>query len=169
VAEILMNPPYLFSTDWQEPPFREIRGPVLSAATARATELARDPRLRPWQQSAVVFVGAVAKWLAGRETAADVANVALSPEQRRFFASGEAQALADSLTKPGGDALLMRARRPGYGVLMRNLDAPMPADFYWSRHRRNVVEAGTALIPARLHLPGRILLAELEGRPSAPP
>jgi hypothetical protein len=169
VAEVLMNPPYLFSPDWRESPFQEIHGPVLAAVTARATELARDPRLRPWQQSAVTFVGAVAQWRAGREKAVDVANVALSPEQRRFFASGEAQALADSLARPGGDGLLMRARRPGYGVLMRNLDAPMPADFYWSRHDRKVVEAGMALIPGRLHLPGRILLAQLEGRPSASP
>jgi hypothetical protein len=169
VGEVLMNPPYLFSPDWREAPFQNLRAPVLTAVAARTAALAGDPRLQPWQQSAVSFVGAVADWLAGRKNDAAVAAVALSPGERQLFASGEARALADSLGKSGGEQLLMRARRPGYGVLMRNLDAPMPADFYRSKHDRAVVEAGATLVPARLHLPGRILLAELAPRPSAGP
>ncbi|HVU16756.1 MAG TPA: bifunctional O-antigen ligase/aminoglycoside phosphotransferase family protein [Candidatus Didemnitutus sp.] len=176
-AECLMNPPYLFSPDWRSAPFADLQHDVLTTVTARADALAQSSSLAEWQKSELVCVGTVASWLAGKKKSADVAAVALNPGQRQFFSSGNAQALLEgrplleavvSQGGPVGDQLIMRARRPGYGVLMRNLDAPMPADFYWSRHDRAVVVEGANLVPARLHLPGRILLAELEAHASAP-
>ncbi len=55
-----------------------------------------------------------------------------------------------------------RAQRVGYGILVKNLDAPVPVDLYYEQHNRLMEDFFDFLFPSQLRLPGPMLLAELE-------
>ncbi|HET7535735.1 MAG TPA: O-antigen ligase family protein [Candidatus Didemnitutus sp.] len=80
---------------------------------------------------------------------------ALSPAaQREHF--------RDPTALPVALVALTRAQRVGYGVLMKNLDTPMPVDFYYAQHNRLMEDFFDFLFPSQLRLPGPLVLAELD-------
>jgi hypothetical protein len=160
-AECLIDPRFLLSPLWRDAPFAGLRGPVLAAVSDRAGRLAGGAPLAPWQRAELTYLAGFARWLGGEIPPAAVASVALNPAQRTFFSSDRpAKLLARLASARPDDLVVLRAQRPGYGVLMRNLDAPMPADLYWSPSYRIITLADAFLLPERLNLPGRVLLAE---------
>ena len=167
-SECLIDPRFLLSPLWRDAPLSELRPAVLAAVSGRASALAPDPACRPWQRAELLYLGSFAGWLAGRIPPADVARVALNPDQREFFSTGRPGQFLELLAAAKPDEILrFRSRRPGYGVLMRNLDEPMPVDFYESYHYRAVVKEYAFLLPERLNLPGHMLLSEfVRGSPN---
>jgi O-antigen ligase len=160
-VECLIDPHFLVSPSWNDPANPDLRGPVLTAVHARATAMASEISLAPWQRAELLYLAGFADWLNGKIPPGAVVPVALDAAQRAFFGSDRpGQFLAQLAAAQADDIVLFRSQRPGYGVLMRNLDAPMPVDFYEARHYRLVMTEGAFLLPERLHLPGRLLLAE---------
>jgi hypothetical protein len=80
---------------------------------------------------------------------------ALSAAQQR-------ERLFDPASLPAGLVALTRAQRVGYGVLVKNLDTPVPVDFYYAQHHRLMEDFFDFLFPSQLRLPGPVLQAELE-------
>jgi hypothetical protein len=169
-TEGLIDPRFLLSPLWREAPFAELRQPVLAAVANRADHLAPEAALAPWQRAELLYLAEFARWLDGTASPGDVVRVALNPEQRAFFGTDEPGKFLVRLAEAKPDEVVrFRAQRPGYGVLTRNLDAPLPADFYESSQYQFVLKEVAFLLPERLNLPGRILLAEFARISSSPP
>jgi O-antigen ligase len=162
VAECLIDPRFILSPIWIDPAYASLRAPVLVAVSARAGRLAQEASLAPWQRAELSYLAAFSNWLNGKISPAAVLPVVLTEEQHKFFGSDQpAQFLARLAAAQPDDLVHFRAQRPGYGVLMRNLDAPMPVDFYESYHYRVVVDSAGFLLPERLNLPGQVLLDQV--------
>lgn len=162
--ECLATPRFLFSPEWRSAPLDALRTDATRKLAERAGQLAEEKSgLKAWQRAELRYVGAVARWLAGDAPAGSVSPVALSARQRDFFASPNAANLRKYLLDPtvAPEAVNFRVQRPGYGVLVRNLDVPMPVDLHQSVRDQRLLADEVVLFPEHLNLPGRVFLEAL--------
>jgi hypothetical protein len=100
--------------------------------------------------------------LFGRLPGRAVAAAATTPARRDFFARDPAPALL--LAAP---ALTYRRERPGYPVLMRNLDLPVPVDLFDVQENALATGPLAFLFPKKGWLPSPLLIEFLDNpRPS---
>ena len=127
------------------------------ASSTRLGELAT--RLPPgrWPGSEVPYTAALSAWLSGQLPGRAVAAVATTPARRDFFARDPSPGRL--LAAP---VLAYRRERPGYPVLMRNNDLPVPVDLF--DVRENALAAGSLafLFPKKSWLPSPLLIEFLD-------
>jgi O-antigen ligase len=160
--ECLNDPIFAASPWWRVPALAPLRAPTAALVAQNYGELAA--RLPPgrWPGSEVRYTAALSAWLFGQIPGRAVAGVATTPARREFFARDPAPGRL--LAAP---ALVYRRERPGYPVLMRNLDLPVPVDLF--DVEENAVATGPLafLFPKKSWLPSPLLIEFLDNpRPS---
>jgi hypothetical protein len=160
--ECLNDPIFVVSPWWLSPALAPLRAPTAALVAQHYRELAA--RLPPgrWPGSEVRYTAALSAWLFGQLPGHAVAAVATTPDRRDFFARDPA---------PGqlinASAILYRRERPGYPVLMRNLDLPVPVDLFDVQENALATGPLAFLFPKKSWLPSPLLLEFLDNpRPS---
>ncbi|MGA3007315.1 MAG: O-antigen ligase family protein [Opitutaceae bacterium] len=161
--ECLNDPVFAASPWWRNPGLAPLLTPTAARVAQDYGELAaRLPRSR-WPGSDVPYAASLTAWLFGQLPPRAVAGCATTPARRDFFSREPSPAAL--LAAPERD---YRRERPGYPVLMRNLDLPTPVDFF--DVRENAVATGSLayLFPKKSWLPSPLLLEFLD-KPRPPP
>jgi O-antigen ligase len=160
--ECLNDPIFVASPWWRVPALAPLRAPTAALVAQYYRELAA--RLPPgrWPGSEVRYTAALSAWLFGQLPGRAVAAVAATPARRDFFARDPAPGRL--LAAP---ARVYRRERPGYPVLMRNLDLPIPVDLFDVHENALATGPLAFLFPKKSWLPSPLLLEFLDNpRPS---
>lgn len=161
--ECLNDPLFLTSPWWRQPAIGALRQDMLAAlrmlgAHASAALAADDdPRARD-----IAYVLALADWLEGSGSLATVLAHSHTAERVRYFAARPA---VPDLA--GAPIRRYRRERPGYPVLMRNLDLPSPVDLFDVQENALAAEELRELFPPKGWLPAPLLIALLAEPDSA--
>ncbi len=160
--ECLNDPIFVVSPWWRSPALAPLRAPTAALVAQHYREL--SARLPPgrWPGSEVRYTAALSAWLFGQLPGRSVAAVATTPARRDFFARDPAPGLLINAS-----ALIYRRERPGYPVLMRNLDLPVPVDLFDVQENALATGPLAFLFPRKSWLPSPLLLEFLDNpRPS---
>ncbi|MBS0664183.1 MAG: O-antigen ligase family protein [Verrucomicrobia bacterium] len=152
-AECLNDPIFVVSPWWRTPAL----GPLRPATLGRVREFLDDAltrrRLasRPDAREAQYLL-ALLRWLDDQAAPGEILAAANTPERAGYFARRPAR--PDFAAAP---VLWSRRERPGYPVLMRNLDLPVPVDLF--EVQENALAAGELhfLFPHKGWLPTSLL------------
>jgi O-antigen ligase len=161
--ECLNDPVFVASPWWRTSALAPLRAPTAALVAQYYRELAA--RLPPgrWPGPEADYTSKLSAWLFGQLPGRAVAGVATTPARRDFFARDPAP--GPLLTAP---ALVYRRERPGYPVLMRNLDLPVPVDLFDVQENALATGPLAFLFPRKSWLPSPLLLEFLDNpRPSA--
>jgi O-antigen ligase len=160
--ECLNDPVFVASPWWRTSALKPLRAPTAALVAPYYRELAA--RLPPgrWPGTEVRYTAALSAWLFGQLPGRAVAEVATTPARRDFFTRDPA---------PGrlinASAVVYRRERPGYPVLMRNLDLPVPVDLFDVQENALATGPLAFLFPQKSWLPSPLLLEFLDNpRPS---
>jgi hypothetical protein len=155
--ECLNDPIFVASPWWRTSALAPLRTPTAGLVAEYYRELAT--RLPPgrWPGSEVRYTTALSAWLFGQLPGRAVAEVATTPARRDFFARDPAPGTL--ITAP---ALVYRRERPGYPVLMRNLDLPVPVDLFDVQENALATGPLVFLFPRKSWLPSPLLLEFLD-------
>jgi O-antigen ligase len=160
--ECLNDPIFVASPWWRASALTPLRASTGALVAKYYRELAT--RLPPgrWPGSEVRYTAALSAWLFGQLPGRAVADVATTPARRDFFARDPAPGML--LAAP---AFVYRRARPGYPVLMRNLDLPVPVDLFDVRENALATGPLAFLFPRKSWLPSPLLIEFLDNpRPS---
>jgi O-antigen ligase len=160
--ECLNDPVFVASPWWRTSALAPLRAPTAALVAQYYGELGgRLPPAR-WPGSEVRYTTALSAWLFGRLPGRAVAAVATTPARREFFARNPAPGML--LAAP---ARVYRRERPGYPVLMRNLDLPVPVDLFDVQENALATGPLAFLFPRKSWLPSPLLIEFLDNpRPS---
>ncbi|HEV8073510.1 MAG TPA: O-antigen ligase family protein [Opitutaceae bacterium] len=160
--ECLNDPVFVASPWWRTSALAPLRASTGALVAQYYRELAT--RLPPshWPGPEAHYTSELSAWLFGRLPGRAVAAAATTPARRDFFARDPAPALL--LAAP---ALTYRRERPGYPVLMRNLDLPVPVDLFDVQENALATGPLAFLFPKKGWLPSPLLIEFLDNpRPS---
>ena len=160
--ECINDPIFVASPWWRTSALAPLRAPTAVLVAQYYREL--GARLPPggWPGSEVHYTAALSAWLFGQLPGRAVAAVATTSARRDFFWRDPASGLL--LAAP---ALAYRRERPGYPVLMRNLDLPVPVDLFDVHENALATGPLAFLFPRKSWLPSPLLLEFLDNpRPS---
>lgn len=158
--ECLNDPLFLTSPWWREPSLHSLQPDTFRAVAHFADTLAHTRALaHPGLVSEARYTAALARWLSQQDAPGEMLARANTATRVSFFAQRPAQ--PDFATAP---VRQYHRERPGYPVLMRNLDLPVPLDLF--AVQENLLAAGkfAFLFPAKGWLPSPLLLSLLDGR-----
>jgi O-antigen ligase len=160
--ECLNDPGFVSSPWWRTPALAPLRTPTSGIVAQYYRELAARLPSGRWPGSEVRYTAALSAWLFGQLPGRAVAAVATTPVRRDFFARDPAP---DQLL--AAPALTYRRERPGYPVVMRNLDLPTPVDLFDVHENALATGQLAFLFPRKSWLPSPLLLEFLDNpRPS---
>lgn len=155
--ESLNDPAFLISPWWRQPYLAALRRSVvieLHALAARAAgKLAQSNDRRSREAS---YIAVLADWLDHRSSPGEILRHSFTPARVSYFA---ARPPVPEWEK--APVRVYHRERPGYPVLMRNLDLPTPVDLFEVQENSLVSGELAPLFPAKGWLPAP-LLVELE-------
>jgi hypothetical protein len=152
--ECLNDPRFIVSAWWRQPniaPFRERTMTELAriASIAEQGLAARQDR----RSRDAAYIPVLAEWLDGKRTLADILRVSYTPARVTYFAARPT--VPPWKTDP---VKAYRRERPGYPVLMRNLDIPPPLDLYDVQESSTATGELSELFPLKGWLPAPLLV-----------
>jgi len=160
--ECLNDPIFVASPWWRTSALAPLRTPTGALVAKYYRALATRLPAGRWPGSEVRYTAALSAWLFGQLPGRAVAGVATTPARRDFFARDPAPGLLLAAS-----AVTYRRERPGYPVLMRNLDLPVPVDLFDVQENALATGPLAFLFPGKSWLPSPLLLEFLDNpRPS---
>jgi O-antigen ligase len=160
--ECLNDPIFVASPWWRTSALAPLRAPTGALVARYYRELATRLPLGHWPGPEAHYTSELSAWLFGQLPGRAVAAAATTPARRNFFTRDPAPGLL--LAAP---ALAYRRERPGYPVLMRNLDLPVPMDLFDVHENALATGPLAFLFPRKSWLPSPLLLEFLDNpRPS---
>lgn len=159
--ECLNDPAFLTSPWWSEPTVARLRPPTEARLAEFVARAVAELPAGSWAAGEARYLQVLIAWLAGRADRQAVAAAANTPERRALF--GGAAPLPEFASGPGRS---FRRTRPGYPVLMRNLDVAPPMDLFDVQVNAGLTGDALVIFPAKGWLPSPLLLALLDARDS---
>jgi O-antigen ligase len=157
--ETLNDPVFLVSPWWRQATLAPLRAATRADALQLLAQV--EPRFAPGSFAAgeAAWLRALIPWLANEAGPEEIRARANTPERRAYLAR---QDLPPAFATAAVTAY--RRNRPGYPVLMRNLDLPPPTDLF--DVQENVLAAGEMrfLFPRKGWLPGPLAVLLLDRR-----
>jgi O-antigen ligase len=156
--ECLNDPRFLVSGWWRQPNIAPFREPTIVELARIASIVEKSLASRQDRRSRdAAYIPVLAEWLDGKLSLADVLRVSFTPARVTYFAARPT--VPPWKTDP---VKTYRRERPGYPVLMRNLDIPPPVDLYDVQESSTATGELSELFPLKGWLPAKVIVELLD-------
>lgn len=163
--ECLNDPLFLSSPWWRRPAIAAFRTETIQQLQLFARQAAAALRTRgDARAQEALYVAALAEWMDGSGSVAGMLALSHTAERVRYFAL---QPSVPDFAR--AQVRSYRRERPGYPVLMRNLDLPPLVDFFDVQENMLAAEDLGFLFPPKGWLPSPLLLGLLDASKPANP
>lgn len=156
--ECLNDPRFLISPWWRQPDIAALRIPTLGELRSLANTVALRLAARKDRRSREAdYVAVLGEWLDGKSALGEILARSHTSERVSYFAARP--------QVPAWKTASVKAyhrERPGYPVLMRNLDLPPPVDLFEVQENSLATGELAALFPAKGWLPSPLLIELLD-------
>jgi hypothetical protein len=157
--ECLNDPAFLISPWWRQPNLAALRPATMVELHRLAKRVAAQLSARKDQRHRdAEYIPVLADWLVGRSGPGQILRHAFTSARVSYFAARPS--VPEWSTAP---SKVYHRERPGYPVLMRNLDLPTPVDLF--EVQENSLASGdlAELFPKKGWLPAPLLVGALDG------